>query len=131
MAGASEGEIPEEECSPEGLEQTMRRVLKSELEAQTDLLRQQINEDVSLHFAERSVEAISRKAQEIVEASITLENSLRDHKETCRSPSSVWEKPRKPRVDDARGTSHFGRCCAKKTRWSACLWFSFCRGFAD
>lgn len=81
MAGASEGEIPEEECSPEGLEQTMRRVLKSELEAQTDLLRQQINEDVSLHFAERSVEAISRKAQEIVEASITLENSLRDHKE--------------------------------------------------
>jgi len=67
--------------SPEVLEQTMRRVLKSELEAQTDRLRQQINEDVSLHFAEQSVEAISKKAQELLEASITLESSLRDHKE--------------------------------------------------
>lgn len=63
----------------------MRRVLKSELEAQTDRLRQQINEDVSLHFAEQSVEAISKKAQELLEASITLESSLRDHKEFLQS----------------------------------------------
>jgi len=69
-----------EALGPQALE-TMRRVLKSELEVQNGLLRQQINEDVGLHFAEQSVEAISRKAQDLLEASITLESSLRDHKD--------------------------------------------------